>query len=126
MKKCNPYKIFPVNKGQLEKFPCSILALGLALMKVGRFPKNDLGVKVDDRGYCQLRNMDMAIRNHFSVVHYQYIRPEKRKKLGEYITFPGLYIVCVKGHYIFIQDKDYYSFFNNLDDEVVAYWKLEE
>lgn len=126
MNKCSPYEIFPANKGQLEKFPCSILALGLALKLVNRYPNNDLGVKVDEKGYCQLGNMDIAIKQHFNVVHYQYIRKEKRKKLGEYITFPGIYIVCVKGHYILIHDKDYYSFFNNLDDEVVAYWKLEE
>ena len=123
----NPYEIMPfAKKGSLEKFPCSILALGLALMKSGATSLEKLGVTVDEYGYCQLRNMGDAIKIHFKVKAYRYYQTNNRKKLTEYITFPGKYIVCVKGHYIYVEDSNYYSFFDNLDDYVVAYWALDE
>lgn len=126
MEKHNPYELITIAaKGTLEKFPCSILALGLAIAQA-KLKVDEIGIKVDKSGYCQLRNIDEAIKIHFKVEQYRYYRDNARKKLGEFIEFPGQYIVCVKGHYIYVDGENYYSFFDNSEDMVVAYWKLGE
>jgi len=126
MERHNPYELISVaTKGSLEKFPCSILALGLAISKA-KLKVDEVGIKVDKNGYCQLRNIDDAIRIHFKVEQYRYYREFTRRKLSDFIEFPGQYIVCVKGHYIYVDGSNYYSFFDNDEDMVVAYWKLGE
>ena len=125
MNKVSPYDLFETKVGQLENYPCSILALGLALKDLNVPVKGDLGVTVDKDGYCQLTNMMVAIKRHISVIRYRYIKPGSRKKLKDYTLFPGKYIVCVKGHYIYVKDTEYYSFFDNSEDEVIAYWLLK-
>lgn len=125
MKQLNPYELFKAEEGSLEEMPCSILALGLSLKAFNKTAVDDLDVKIGKDGYCRLNDINKSIRKQFKVKAYKYLKQSERKKLGEYQKFPGRYIVCVKGHYVYAEDDSYYSFFDNSEDEVIAYWLLD-
>lgn len=80
--------------------------------------------KVDNDGYCTLKEINSCIRKNFKVKKYFYFPRDKRRLLKE-IAIPGKAIICVYGHYIYVNEDTYYSFFNNDDDPVVAIWFIE-
>ncbi len=77
----------------------------------------------DEEGYCKLKEANRVIRALFDVNKYIYYKRSERKKLKD-LELEGINIICCKGHYISTNDNEYYSFFNNDDDEVIAIWKL--
>lgn len=128
MKQLNPWDLFPnSNREQqtLEQQPCSVLAICLAMAAFHKNSGKEITPKYDKAGYCKLKDIDDEIKKHFTVKKYKYFKGNERKKLKDYTKFPGIYIVCVKGHYILASEDVYYSFFDNSEDEVIAFWLLD-
>ena len=112
-----------------EEKPCSVVALGCALNSFNIDPKEAESVEFDQDGYCSLSKMRKAVNDKF-VTKYRYFKKTERMSLRQWIenlvVLDGKKaIVCVLGHYIFVEDGKYYSFFNNDSDEVVALWIIE-
>lgn len=117
--------------------PCSIVACGCALDYQAQTLLTGNSVKTVQKaaeafyykedGYLTLENLNRLVRQLLRVKRggYHYYRRGERRFLCN-IDFTGkLAIVLVYGHVIFVADNVYYSFFNNLDDSVVAIWELE-
>lgn len=109
-------------------FPCSYVAVGCAYEntngKAFNLPLQD-GLK--DDGYFTLDNMNKFIRGIFSVKKKVYYKRNERMILSEFLkTNTENCIVCLLGHYIFVSEKDYWSFFDNVNDDVVCVWYLKD
>ena len=68
--------------------------------------------------------MDLFIREHFDKVDYHYYKAFDRQCLNDYDFINMKAIVCVLGHYIYINNNEYISYFNNDRDKVVAIWVI--
>ncbi len=124
MNQLNPTELFPnTPEEELKSIPCSVLAVGLRLKALKKKP-TDMNINYDGDGYCKLKDMDTALRINCKVSRYHYIKKGYRKKLKEYTLFPGKYVVCVLGHYIYVEQDNYYSFFDNSEDIVIAWWRI--
>lgn len=102
----------------LAYYPCSIVAVSTA--------KKQLTITTDIKkdGYLTLKNFNRFIRANMSVEKYVYYKRTERKPLKEF-HFDGKAMVLVLGHCIYVDKDNYYSFFNNDDDMVVAIWYLK-
>ena len=106
-----------------EKFydlPCSIVAVSLA--KGGQIIPTEVS-KTD--GYMTLRDMNTYVRQNLSVAKRTDYKRGQRPILKA-LRLDGRAIVCVLGHYIYLENETYYSFFQNDYDQVVAVWKLKD
>lgn len=112
--------------------PCIFVSLFTATFSIVKtypvlgFNKNFSGENYpcDENGYCSLKEANRVIRALFDVKKYLYFKRSERKKLGS-LELEGVNIVCCKGHYISTNGNEYYSFFNNEDDDVIAIWQLK-
>ena len=114
--------------------PCIFVAIDQAYKSFGKefparkmlefplFKNNEL---LDKNGYCSLRKARECINYLFKVKSYKFIKGKRRKPLKEYDLI-GKYIILVKGHYVASWNNIYFSLFNNDNDEVVAWWELED
>lgn len=111
--------VFPDDK--YEDFPCSVVAIGCASGKI-------VDVPVNSEGFATLRNANAEIRKHCNVAKYEYFKRNERVSLQEYsYNKTGRAIICVLGHFLYadFDKEEYYSFFDNDDDMVVAVWHLK-
>jgi len=99
--------------------PCSIVAVAIANGGV----KIPVQVSKAD-GYMTLSDMNRYVRDNLSVAKRTDYKRGQRPKLKD-LKVNGRAIVCVLGHYLYVDGEDYYSFFDNHDDEVVAMWLLK-
>ena len=103
--------------------PCSYVAIGCA--KGGL---QDVKVSVKADGYATLRDTNKAIRENLKIRKYEYYNRADRITLAELMKreTQGRAVICVYGHYVFADfgSKEYYSFFDNSEDLVVAIWHL--
>lgn len=108
--------------------PCSVVSIGCASEKIkGSFDYDKLKLfseqtKANDN-YATLKSVNEQIHRFFNVRRYTYYSRAERKLLKQIIL--GNAIVCVYGHFIFVSGDDYYSYFDNENDKVVAVWELE-
>ena len=109
--------------------PCSSVVLYVASKEFGvdyneiRYPKTT------KQGYCSLVDMTKALSDIF-LFDYIYYTKDERFYLKDIESLSKRYgmkkaIICVRGHYIYVDDDTYYSFFPNLGDEVIAIWFLK-
>ena len=114
--------------------PCSVLALDCALSSFYQPHCPYRYVNYDKEGYCTLQNMNKAIRGFFKC-KYHYYKKVERMTLNQIMILltkeRQKAIVCCLGHYVFVDGTAYggavyYSYFDNMFDEVVALWILEE
>lgn len=97
--------------------PCSIVGIGCATGQHITFPTSY------DNGYMTLRDMNKIIRQNCSVKkRIDYKRGER--PLLKDLHIEGKALVCVYGHFIYIENENYWSFFDNENDEVVSVWIL--
>lgn len=119
MKRIVPNKIF-------RGAPCSVVALGCALHVTNRGALRALysdDMKAD--GYLSLRGMNALVRAHMHVKQRWNFKKDVRPCLRDFChDFSGRAIVCVLGHFVYVEDGDYYSYFFNGDDKVVTVWVL--
>ena len=104
---------------ELINLPCSVVAVSCALDSV---PKDLPELKPD--GYATLKAANKFIRKHLDVQKYVSFKRFARPKLKD-IVFESEAIVCILGHFIYVKQDIYYSFFDNDNDPIVAIWFLK-
>lgn len=79
-----------------------------------------------DDGWSTLDNMNKYVRQVLPVKKKVYYKRNERKTLAEFlIDNDTKCIVCVLGHFIYVNGRDYWSFFENGNDLVVCVWYLK-
>lgn len=100
--------------------PCSVVAVAVAN------GGNKIPVQVSKAdGYMTLEDMNRYVRSNLHVAKRVYYKRGQRPKLCE-LECNGRAIICVLGHYIYVEDEKYYSFFDNLNDDVISIWFLKD
>lgn len=114
-----------------EGLPCSVVSIGCAMEKLqGKFSYDKIKTFSEaasaNGNYATLKSVGEQVRKFFNVKRYTYYPKADRKRLRELCLQKGGIrgIVCVYGHFIFCDNYDYYSFFNNDYDYVVAVWEI--
>ena len=118
-----------ISPGQLFKNrPCSVTAVGCALgistlEAVEGLYSHDLHAD----GYLSLDGMNRLVRANLSVVRRSDYKRGERPCLRDFCpAFKGKAIVCVSGHYVYVCNGNYHSFFRNGDDEVITVWEVSD
>lgn len=106
--------------------PCSFVAVGCAVGEKNedlmRFAD---GLK--DDGYLSLDNMNKYIRSLLPIQKKQYFKRGERPILKDLLeNNQRKAVVCLLGHYVYVDGKDYWSFFENEYDDVVCIWWIKE
>lgn len=108
--------------------PCSQVALGIACEKTG--VEYFLPISVFDAigssesGYLTLRDMNKFVRALLPIKKRKDFKRRERPLLRE--LEPCKAVICVVGHYLYMDYDKYYSFFDNENDDVVAMWIIDE
>ena len=109
--------------------PCSMVAVGCALgytkeEDIARLDSN----KLKEDGYLSLKGMNTLIRSHLTVKKAVYYKKKDRITLKDFTKeYEGIKaVICLLGHFIYYDGKDYHSFFKNDDDPVVQAWFLKD
>ena len=98
--------------------PCCVTSIGCATGKIL------WGVQCREDGYLTLREMNKLVREHCPVKRRVDFKRGQRPKLKD-LHLAGKAVVCVLGHYLYIEGETCWSFFRNADDEVVTVWELK-
>lgn len=108
--------------------PCSQVAIGTACEQAGYdyYLPNELLDSINDSedGYLTLRDMNRFVRALLPVKKRINYKRGQRPYLNQ--VKPCKAIVCVLGHYLYMDYNKYYSFFDNEHDEVVTIWVLKD
>ena len=113
---------------RFNNMPCSMVALYYAYKNIynQRIAVNEI-IKTRPDGYLALAKMNTYINMFFKVKKAQQYGSAKRFTLNEFLqTNDKKAILCLLGHYIYVDGKNYFSFFNNLHDKIVKIWYVEE
>ena len=108
--------------GRLNDMPCLAVAVDLAK---GVIQSPHGWPELRKNGYASLNAANAWIRENFPVKRRRDYRRGKRPKLKD-LHLDGIAIVCVFGHYVFLDHEVYWSFFDSEEDEVVVVWELDE
>ena len=108
--------------------PCSVVSIGCASETLhGSFDygkiKEFSEMASANNNYATLRSVNEQVRRFFQVKKYTYYKRAERKTLKECCSGKTA-IVCVYGHFVFVNGDSYYSYFDNDNDKVVAVWEL--
>ncbi len=120
MKRILPSEIY-------RELPCSVVAVGCAL-KIAEKSKLDalFSSRLHSDGYLSLKGMDELMRAFLGVTKRTTYKRGQRPCLRDFCHgYNGKAVVCLLGHFVYIEGGDYYSFFFNGGDDVVAVWKIE-
>ena len=106
--------------------PCSYVGTGCAYENItGQVFNVPLPGELHDDGYLSLDDANRFIRKYLSVQKKVYYKRSERFTLREFLkSNEAKCCVCVYGHFIYVNGKDYWSFFDNEDDKVVCIWFL--
>lgn len=102
---------------ELAGLPCSNVAVSCA---VG---KTVIRETSHQDGYMTLRDNNRFVRDNLAVKRYRYFKKTERPILRDLKLEKA--IVCVYGHLVYLEGDRYWSFFDNENDSVVAYWELK-
>lgn len=106
--------------------PCSVVAVGCALGASQEALDGLTSPDLRSDGYLPLNGMNDLVRANLRVKRRVNYRRGMRPCLRDFChSFKGRAVVCVVGHYLYVEGGDYYSFFYNGNDEVVSAWILE-
>ena len=109
--------------------PCSVVSIGCASETLhGSFDYGKIKafseIASANDNYATLRSVNEQVRKYFNVKKYTYYTRAERKTLKEFRGINA--IVCCYGHFIYLNGDNYYSFFDNENDKVVAVWELKD
>lgn len=107
--------------------PCSYVATGCAYEDYYKKPFSE-GVPdwIRDNGYMTLEGENKFIRSLLPIRKKVYYKRNERFPLSLFLaTNNERCCVCVYGHLIYVNGKDYWSFFENEDDLVVCVWYIK-
>lgn len=120
-----------MRKDPSEKYrgmPCSYVGVGCAYEDIIHECFNlglPEGTKND--GYLTLEGANRFIRRFLKVRKKQYFRRKERYTLGSFLVDNTTKCcVCVRGHFLYVDGHDYWSYYDNEDDPVVCVWYLTE
>ena len=106
--------------------PCSYVGTGCAYEDIWKepfCPPLPEGLRND--GYLTLDGANKFLRAHLKVRKKVYFRRNERIPLREFLeNNTEQCCVCVYGHFVYVNGRDYWSFFENEDDPVVCVWYL--
>lgn len=107
-------------RSELSGYPCFIVGISCAKGMIV------LGIDgIRDDGYTTLQVANKHIRKLFTIKkRYNYKRGER--PLLKDLHIDGKALVCVYGHFVYVEGETYYSFFDNENDEVVSMWVLAD
>ena len=116
-----------IPKSFYEGLPCSVVSIGCASETLrGRFDYDKIKAFSEQASandnYATLRSVNEQVRKFFNVKKYTYYTRADRKTLKEF-QFENA-IVCVYGHFLYTHGDEYYSYFDNENDKVVAVWEI--
>lgn len=121
MKRMTPDVIFNAK-------PCSAVAIGCAKGITRRSAVQALcSPSLREGGYLSLKDMNALVRANLEVAKRENFKRGERPLLREFAKQHRgqKAIVCVVGHYVYFDGKDYWSYFWNGGDEVVSVWYIE-
>lgn len=108
--------------------PCSYVGTGCAYEDVyGKPFDKPLPPGLKDDGYATLETENKYLRSIIPVRKKQYFRKGERPILKNFLLQNSeRCCICVYGHFIYANEHDYWSYFNNDNDEIVCIWYLKE
>lgn len=122
MKRIVPNRMF-------EGVPCSAVAVGCAMGITSKTQISSLiSEELTDDGYLSLNGMNKLIRANMAVKKRVNYKRGERPMLKEFAHADGKgkkAIICVAGHFIYFDGRDYHSFFWNGSDPVISVWYIE-
>lgn len=109
-------------------FPCSYVGVGCAYEDIYKEDfKALLPEELKSSGYLSLDDANRFIRKHLKVRKKVYYRRKDRFTLKEFLENNSeRCCICVLGHFIYVNGKDYWSYYDNDDDPVVCIWYLTQ
>ena len=118
-------RITPSDK--YEDQPCSCVSVGCAFEDTfGKDYHINLPDGVREDGYLTLDNMNAFIRSVLPIKKKVYFKRSERIPLKEFLeSNKGRCVVCVLGHFIYVNGDNYWSYFDNEDDDVVCVWWIK-
>lgn len=118
-------RILPPEK--YRGLPCSIVAIGCAMSATSpKAVKLAKGIRFQQHGYLSLSGMERLLQANIPVKRCTLYAKGRRTTLRDYAhTHNARAVICVKGHYIYFDGRDYYSFLWNGGDKIVCVWQLE-
>lgn len=114
-------------RSMYRRRPCSMVAVGCALKCADENALKALkSPLLRPDGYLSLDGMNRLIRGNLSVKKRVNFKRGQRPILRDFCHgFSGKAIVCVSGHYVYVEGGDYWSYFWNGEDEVISVWVIE-
>ena len=111
-----------------QNLPCSYVGTGCAYEDIYHIPfSGPLPEGLRKDGYLSLKKMDTYIRQYLSVKKKIYFSKKQRIPLREFLQHNKSPAgICVYGHFVYANNGDYTSFFDNEDDPIVCIWYLNE
>lgn len=114
-------------KRKYEGLPCSFVGTGCAYEDInGKRFKAELPEGLKQDGWASMKILNQYVRTHLPIKKQVYYKRGERFKLRDFLenndTQAG---VCVYGHFIYVNGKDYWSFFDNRNDDVVCIWYIQ-
>ena len=120
-------RITPANA--YRGLPCSMVAVGCAMQTVDTAVISGLrSPDLQTDGYLSLNGMNALVRANLRVKKRVNYKRGERPALRVWAHGDGAgkkAVVCVLGHYLYFDGRDYHSFLWNGGDPVVAVWYLE-
>lgn len=110
-----------------QGWPCSVVAVGCALKNVSVEALNALkSPELHSDGYLSLKGMNDLIMANLSVTKRENYKRGERPALRDWAhEHKGTKaIVCVAGHFVYFDGRDYHSYFWNGGDPVISVWCL--
>lgn len=112
---------------KLNEFPCSVVALASAT-DLSHFNNEEIKEIMNHckkDGYMSLKCMDKMIKKFYNLKEEREYKTYERPTLEHFLnTNNRNAIVCVVGHFIYVEGSDYFSFFNNDKDKIVKVWYI--
>ena len=110
----------------LADLPCSIVAIASAKKDLNIYRETIFPKELREDGYLDLNAMNKLVRDNLPVKKKQYFKKTERISLEDFLDInEEKCIVCVYGHYIYVNKANYESFFENEKDKIVCIWFLK-
>ena len=106
--------------------PCCYVGTGCAYEDItgARF-KATLPEGLGETGWATLQVLNNFVRKNLPIAKKVYYKRSERIKLRGFLKQNKEKAgVCVLGHFIYVNGDKYWSFFNNLNDDVVCVWYI--
>ena len=109
-----------------NELPCSYVGTGCAYEDYYGKQFNVPMIENLKNGWSTLNNTDKYVRSLLPVTRKVYYKRDERFTLNDFLkSNDKKCLVCVYGHFIYVNKGDYWSFFPNENDKIVCIWYLK-